>query len=115
MTTDHKALIARLDAAARIIEAAFDARDAAALIREAARALEALAWQKIETAPKDGRWLHLFGDGNGFMECDFVGYFGIRKGWPDDQPAWRMSFDYGRSIQCEPTHWQLLPAAPAKP
>ena len=41
MTPDPKALIARLDDAARIIEAAFDARDAAALIREAARALEA--------------------------------------------------------------------------
>ena len=57
-------------------------------------------WRGMESAPKDGRWLMLHGDGSGFGRCPFIGYYGVRTGYATDKPAWRLSFDYGRSLSC---------------
>lgn len=66
-------------------------------------------WQLIETAPKDGRWLLLFGDGVGFGSCKFIGYYGGRHGY-DDVHTWRETgFN---AYAAEPTHWMPLPESP---
>jgi hypothetical protein len=90
------------------------------LIIDVARALNRFRaagvreWQPIETAPKDGmpgsssRWLLLFGDGPGFMQCHFVGFWGIRETGYDE--CWRCSFYPYRPAR--PTHWVPLPEAP---
>lgn len=56
-------------------------------------------WQPIETAPKDGTHLLLFGDGD-----MVVAYFNVGYGTWDDG-------DHHDDIQGL-THWQQLPAAP---
>ena len=69
-------------------------------------------WLDISTAPKDGTWVLLFGDGPAFASCHFIGYYGIRSGYSDDQPAWRQTGWRGEPTR--PTHWQPLPAPPQK-
>lgn len=56
-------------------------------------------WQPIETAPRDGTRLLLFGDGD-----TVVAYFNVGYGTWDDG-------DHHDDIQGL-THWQPLPAAP---
>ena len=70
-------------------------------------------WQLIETAPKNGEWLLLYGDGVGFMQCAFIGYWGkcnsidpLKFG---DELAWRRTFGGDTT---RPTHWMHLPEAP---
>ena len=58
-------------------------------------------WQPIETAPKDGRDLLIFGSG------------GIVIGWWDDSCRYWCHQDLYLSID-EPTHWMPLPLPPDK-
>ena len=65
-----------------------------------------MEWQPIETAPKDRFHVLLFGDGPGFKQCSFVGY------WYEHDGVW-FSFDHKPAGQ--PTHWMPLPKAPNAP
>ena len=60
-----------------------------------------MKWQPIETAPKDGSWLLLYGDPYSNDWAVFVGRF-EKSGW--QQPD---GFDL------EPTHWMPLPLPPS--
>lgn len=63
-----------------------------------------MEWQPIETAPaNDRKHILLFGDGSGFAECVFVGY------WDDDAGKW---FPFDGNGFVKPTHWMPLPEAP---
>lgn len=70
-------------------------------------------WQPIETAPKDGGWLLLNGDGPGFRKCTVVGYWGkVNTGDTlkfGDEEMWRRTFG-GEPMR--PTHWMPLPEPP---
>ena len=58
-------------------------------------------WRPIETAPKDGKPLMLWREGDPTGEWPFMG------DW--DEGVWRMYID-GQLI--EPTHWQHVPGPP---
>ena len=62
-----------------------------------------MEWQPIETAPKDRLHVLLFGDGPGFKQCSFVGY------WYEHDGVW-LGFDHKPAGQ--PTHWMPLPKPP---
>jgi len=71
-------------------------------------------WQPIETAPKDGTELLLFGAfaWNGYDDQTMTGSTVGR--WDSDERAWVASnanpyVDYG-----EPTHWMPLPDHPTE-
>ncbi|RLK56255.1 uncharacterized protein DUF551 [Stenotrophomonas rhizophila] len=68
-------------------------------VMRALRAALKLRWQPIETAPRDGTRLLLFGDGDMVAAYFNVGY----ATWDDG--------DHHDDIQGL-THWQPLPAAP---
>lgn len=57
------------------------------------------AWQEIETAPKDDRWLPV-------ARFDASGdrLWWERARWSEKYQTWRTSGGY-----CEPTHWFVLP------
>ena len=58
-------------------------------------------WKPIETAPKDGRRVLLWRDGNPLGEWPFMGF------WND---YWVIYID-GQTI--DPTHWMPLPDPPS--
>jgi hypothetical protein len=60
------------------------------------------AWQPIETAPRDGRWLLVYSDR---ADRDTKGYFGLER-WLADM--WCDSEEQS----CGPTHWMPLPEPP---
>lgn len=64
-----------------------------------------MKWKPIDTAPLDHcRDVLLFGDGDSFDLCMFVGF------WDNDAKKW-CPFDGNESVQ--PTHWMPLPRPPA--
>lgn len=63
-------------------------------------------WQPIETAPKDGTRVLLWG--NGFLVM--IGAWLEHTGMAYLQPTW---WSNGVPIVPPPTHWQHLPSAPA--
>lgn len=72
-----------------------------------------MEWQPIETAPKDGTWVLVYGDGTDDEAEDrkvavaqYVNYFDDFR-W---QFAWYDGGYYGRFKN--PTHWAPLPEAP---
>lgn len=67
-------------------------------------------WRPIESAPKDGKWLLLYGNGSGFMACTFVGYWGRR--YADEPLGWQEAFAL-RQPPARPSHWRPLPPPPA--
>ena len=75
--------------------------------RDAARA--AVAWQPIETAPKDGTWVVLF-TAEGGVQCGYWGatYFGSDHSWI--QYGHRSDYEEVEGI---PTHWMPLPPPPS--
>jgi len=82
---------------------------------------EAMTWQPIETAPKDGTWVLLSG---GAVEYDWDGktkpamvvgqYTHWRDGVTAEEGWWQFAwYDGGFYGEYEaPTHWQPLPAPP---
>jgi hypothetical protein len=69
-----------------------------------------MAWRPIETAPKDGTLVLLWGrywsDSQGWFKQPLVGQFSPPNDWWE---AWgRVPFG------CRPTHWQPLPELPDK-
>lgn len=67
---------------------------------EAADALEAMQWQPIETAPKDGTHV-LLHEPNGFSGVAGLCHFGMWLYFPGLEPIY-------------PTHWMPLPAPPTE-
>ena len=67
---------------------------------EAADALEAMGWQPIETAPKDGTIVDLLHK-DGFRLID--------QWWDDEDQSWAAALFRGDDI----THWMPLPEPPA--
>lgn len=63
-----------------------------------------MTWQPIETAPKDGRDILLWGIHRLDGQRQFVG------GWWPAEEDW--SDEDGRLIKFEPTHWAVLPEPP---
>lgn len=78
-------------------------------------------WQPIETAPKDGRPILLFGDcrvtsghWSAPSETPRIIYqdgFAPDTEWDEWEPYWA-SWDGGFTEEHPPTHWMPLPAAP---
>ena len=80
-----------------------------------------MTWQPIETAPKDGTWVLLYGGKD-------VGWYGddtiqtiVTAFWrpsyyrrTDDQGQWMYTWWEGdwRSEMADPTHWMPLPTPP---
>jgi hypothetical protein len=74
-------------------------------------------WRDMSTAPKDGTWVLLYGDGPSFMRCPFVGYWtgmGLRPDGTETPLAWYQAISSSR-YPCQPTHWMPLPPAPEGP
>lgn len=90
------------------------------LLREAADALAAEEWRDIETAPKDGTEVLVWGGRYGtrgpviahFMRQAPEDHPPIDPGWYFWQP--HTATRYGTFIQLDtpPTHWRPLPAPP---
>ena len=82
---------------------------------------EPAGWQPIETAPKDGRPILLFGDcrvtsGNWSAPSEtpriiYQDGFAPDTEWDEWEPYWE-SWDGGFTEEHPPTHWMPLPAAP---
>lgn len=90
-------LIIRLRKAAHI-----EPEELAELMEEAAAALEAVQWQPIETAPKDGR--EILASEYGYVEIAF---------WSGGVSKWIGPCDsFGDPVVMAPTHWMPLPAPP---
>lgn len=70
--------------------------DIASAIEAMVRAECVPQWQPIETAPKDGRSLILLLTPSGFPQVAYS------NTW------WTAGF----SVECKPTHWSHIPAAP---
>lgn len=65
-----------------------------------------MGWQPVETAPRDGTRVLLFGPFDGDAPALYVGW------WDDDEDCWRASrFDLLAWL--DPTHWMPLPPQPA--
>lgn len=73
-------------------------------------------WQPIETAPRDGTCIWIFG---GILEGE------ISRGWANDEgtkaycsgghglPEWILPDTVGYQVVChDPTHWMPIPAPP---
>jgi len=83
--------------------------------------VEAVGWQPIETAPKDGSIIDLFADGQRWSDCywgkplHFCGEAGqyCDSDWHSEPDGWTWSAVNEPFPFDEPTHWMPLPAAPA--
>ena len=82
------------DAAKLYDDAGLDGSLGADMCRRAADALEAMQWQSIETAPKDGTPIDLWHTGK--FRCENCWWDGAWIGAPDDNV----------------THWMPLPNPP---
>lgn len=84
-------------------------RDFDGVVRAALLAAERAAWQSIETAPRDGRWVQLFVRCAGFnvVGCGYwvhdLGGNWITRGYSDPP---------GNLGLARPTHWRPLPPPP---
>lgn len=75
-------------------------------------------WQPIETAPKDGTWVLVYGEGTDDEEVSrkvaVAQYTNYLNGGTYDESWWQFAwYDggyYGRFYN--PTHWMPLPEAP---
>ena len=81
---------------------------AADLVRWEA-AVRSMGWQPIETAPKDGEFILVYG-----WHSRAAGYPGRQLVVRWDGRAWE-SADDGYGVYLTPTHWVQLPAPPALP
>ena len=77
----------------------------------AMREHEAVGWQPIETAPKDGTRIFLVGGVYGGLP--FVGVWDAHELCPDR--PWLNAISFTRLYEHVPTHWRPLPAAPTVP
>lgn len=85
------------------------------------RSIEALVgqgWQTMETAPRDGTWLLLYGVAHahhGFPAC-YIGGWPLHADWVDEEPqdGWMgLGWDQlGELYEVEATHWMPLPKPP---
>ena len=80
----------------------------AALAALSAQVQDVAGWQPIETAPKDGTIILLFGG----AYHPFPGYWELRRFNPTR--PWVSVVNESRLYEHVPTHWMPLPAAPAK-
>lgn len=76
-----------------------------------------MEWQPIETAPKDGTWVLVYGDGaddeaeqRKIAVAQFTNYLNGRTTDWHWQFAWYDGGYYG--VFDNPTHWMPLPEAP---
>lgn len=72
-------------------------------------------WQPIETAPKDGTWVLVYGFINdGYQnECRITTAQWAKVLDYSDQYCWRYAhYESGHYGQIEPTHWMPLPPLP---
>lgn len=69
-------------------------------------ALSAQAWLPIATAPKDGTYVLLTGDGWSYPPAK-VGRWYAWEGFDEHDGFWESN-----SLLVEPTHWMPLPASP---
>lgn len=83
------------------------------LLRDLLPVLGAQGWQPIETAPKDGTWIHLYQPDNGdniacWMDCDISWWFIDISWWfiEDGKNAHALR-------GAAPTHWRPCPDPPA--
>lgn len=74
-------------------------------------------WQPIETAPKDGTWIIVFGGyaadddaDRTFAIVQWSNYLNCGKTYPRWMFAWYDGGYYGRYY--DPTHWMPLPPPP---
>lgn len=72
-----------------------------------------MAWQPIETAPKDGTWVLAYSpDAAG---GDYPPVFIVQWRDDDDYPdggAWWLDHDAGFPVDADPSHWMPLPPKP---
>lgn len=89
----------------------FPAHDAEALGWEYEGVCERRDWQPIETAPKDGTVVDLWG-GERLADCRFFCPYDEDD---DEERRWYQRYAESDSwfyIDCEPTHWMLRPEPP---
>ena len=120
MTTLQEASTKALDALRKAMQGNLDF-DVALEAFEALANAEPAGWQPIETAPKDGRPILLFGDcrvtsGNWSAPSEtpriiYQDGFAPDTEWDEWEPYWE-SWDGGFTEEHPPTHWMPLPAAP---
>lgn len=69
---------------------------------------ESLMWKSIESAPKDGAFILVYGELGGVLpplgSCKFGVVHWVDEGWYLD----------GNEYTLAPTHWMPLPSAPAE-
>jgi len=72
-----------------------------------------ISWQPIDTAPRDGTDVLLYGLCKPFVESDeFVGFY--IAGFHDGEWISLHHDDQGQNMWIKPTHWMPLPAAPTE-
>lgn len=83
----------------------------------AKRLMAEISWKPIETAPKDGTWILIYGGCIGDELDNRI----VTAYWDDDEssvydPCWRSFSEdagvYGAFHDTEPTHWMPLPHPP---
>ena len=90
-----------------------------------------MTWQPIDTAPKDGTWILVWGgktdedfewdeDEEEFRFRPVIARWSIAPKWRDGQDSWRFANYEGGYFgvfceSCQPTHWQPLPPLPDHP
>lgn len=77
-------------------------------------------WQPIETAPKDGDWVLVYGNvwageisgivKNDFGEISIARYSDGKSDFPGEW--WHDAGGDAYACWCQPTHWMPLPEAP---
>ena len=68
-----------------------------------------MEWQPIETAPKDGTEVLVYGDGQGMSVAWWeTKYIWVRPG------AWVSDFGRSDTHTHEPSHWMPLPPPPGE-
>jgi Lar family restriction alleviation protein len=80
-----------------------------------ADALRPGEWEPIETAPKDGRHILLFGTQDRMEGLHIQGQFAFSGYWDDIDGSWCSAGSTWVGPFYRPTHWQPLPAPPKTP